>query len=172
MGIPAIHQELGKFIVLFQTMDSAINDLIISIADKKHFVAEAFIAKTEFTAKMDVADVIFTHFVDITANTDKTEKENFRSLIKECKTIGQERNVIVHSVYYPLTKADGTKRLIQQNPRLKFKSSSQIVINDNELAIDDFTKINEKISEALKEIERFRLKLIDWEYPNIKRNLP
>jgi predicted metalloendopeptidase len=122
MEIPAIHQELGKFVVLFQTMDNAINDLIIEIAGNKQFIVEAFIAKTEFSAKMEIADVIFTHFIDITANTDEDEKEKFHSLMNRCKKIGQERNVIVHSVYYPLTKVDGTKRLIAKSQNIWLES--------------------------------------------------
>ncbi len=165
MEIPKIHQELGKLIVLFQIMDNAINDLIYHIADSKQFVAEAFITKTEFSSKIEIADVIFSHFIDISTNTDDAAKEKFHSLMNKCKKIGQERNVIVHSVYYPLTKVDGTKRLIQQNPRLKFKGGSHISPNDKELAIEDFVKINTKISEVLEEIEKFRLKLIDWNYP-------
>lgn len=165
MGIPEIHQELGKFVVLFQTMDNAINNLIHYLADDKQFIAEAFIAKTEFTAKMEIADVIFTNYIEITANTDRKEKEKFHSLMNKCKKIGRERNIIVHSVYYPLTKVDGTKRLIQQNPRLKFEGGSHIDINDKELALEDFEKINLKITDALEEIERFRLKLIDYNCP-------
>jgi len=163
--ISSIHQELGKFIVLFQTMDNAVNDIIYHIADTKVYLAETFIAKTEFTSKMEIADVIFTHFVDITANTEKDAKDEFHKLMNKCNKIGKERNVIVHSVYYPLTKVDGSKRLIQQNPRLKFKGGSHTSTNDKELALEDFEQINKKIIVVLGELEKFRLKLIDWEYP-------
>ncbi len=165
MSIPSIHQELGKFIVLFQTMDNAVNDIIYHISGNKRFVAEAFITKTEFASKMEIADVIFSHFIDITANTEEKAKGEFHSLMNRCKKIGQERNVIVHSVYYPLTKVDGSKRLIQKNPRLKFRGGAHISENDKELALEDFEQINKKIIEVLKEIEKFRLKLINWKYP-------
>lgn len=55
----SIYQELGKFIVLFQTMYSALNDIIYQIAEQKLYVAEAFIAKAEFTPKVEISDVIF-----------------------------------------------------------------------------------------------------------------
>lgn len=162
MGIQSIHQELGKFIVLFQTMDNAVNEIIYYISGNKGFVAEAFITKTEFTSKMEIADVIFSHFIDITAHTDEEAKGEFHSLMNRCKNIGTERNVIVHSIYYPLTKVDGSKRLIQKNLRLKFKGGSHISDNDKELAIENFEQINEKITEVIEEINKFRLKLIDW----------
>ncbi len=165
MDIQSIHRELGKFVVLFQTLDNAVNEIIYQISDTKVYVAETFITKTEFTAKMEVADVIFSHYVDITANTDSKSKKEFHSLMNKCKKIGQERNVVVHSVYYPLTKVDGSKRLIQQNPRLKFKDGSKISVNDKELSLEDFENLNIKITHALEELEKFRLKLIDWEYP-------
>jgi hypothetical protein len=165
MDIPSIHQELGKFVVLFQTMDSVVNEIIYQISDGKSYVAEAFITKTEFTAKMEIADVIFTHYVDITANTNSDSKNEFHSLMNRCKKIGQDRNIIVHSVYYPLTKIDGSKRLIQQNPRLRFKDGSEISVNDKELCLEDFENLNIKITSALNELEKFRIKIIDWKYP-------
>jgi len=165
MSIPSIHQELGKFIVLFQTMDNSVNEIICYISGSKGFVAEAFITKTGFTSKVEIADVIFSNFVDITANTDKASKGEFHSLMNRCKKIGVERNVIVHSVYYPLKKVDGSRRLIQKNPRLKFKGGSHISDNDKELALEDFEQINKKIIEVIGEIEKYRLKLIDWKYP-------
>jgi len=165
MGIQSIHQELGNFIVLFQTMDNAVNDVIYHISGNKGFVAEAFITKTEFTSKMEIADVIFSHFIDTTTDTDEEAKGEFHSLMNRCKKIGTERNVIVHSIYYPLTKVDGSEQLIQKNPRLKFKGGPHISDNDKELAIEDFEQINKKITEVIEEIDKFRLKLIAWKYP-------
>ena len=165
MSIPSIHQELGKFIVLFQTMDNVVNEIIYHISGKTAFVTEAFITKTEFSSKMEIADVIFSHYIDITTNTNEEAKGEFHSLMNRCKKIGKERNVIVHSVYYPLTKVDGSKSLIQKNPRLKFKGGSHISDNDKELALEYFEQINKKIIEVIGEIEKFRLKLIDWKYP-------
>jgi len=135
------------------------------MSSKKTFVAEAFLTKTEFKSKMEIADVIFSHYIDITPNTDENVKAEFHSLMKRCKKIGEERNVIVHSVYYPLTKVDGSKRLIQKNPRIKFKDGSHISENDKELSLEDFEQINKTINEVLEEIEKFRLKLIDLKYP-------
>ena len=165
MDIPSIHQEFGKFVVLFQTMDNAINEIIYQISDNKEYVAAAFITKTAFKAKIEIADVIFSHYADITANTDADAKDEFHSLMNKCEKIGQERNVIVHSTYYPLTKIDGSKRLIQQNPRLKFKGGSKISQNDKELSIEDFENLNFRIIEVLEDIEKFRIKLVDWKYP-------
>jgi len=146
-------------------MDSAVNEIIYHISGNKLFVAEAFITKTAFTSKMKIADVIFSHFVDITANADEDAKDEFHLIMNRCESLGAERNIIVHSVYYPLTKVDGSKRLIQKNPRPKFKGGSHISDNDHELTIEDFEQINEKIKEVLGEIDRFRLKLINWKYP-------
>jgi len=165
MEIPSIHQELGRFIVLFQTMDNAVNEIIFQLSGNKEYIAEAFITKTEFTAKLEIADVIFSHYVNITAITDEKAKDEFHSLMNKCIEIAKERNIMVHSIYYPLTKVDGSMRLIQQNPRLKFKGGSHISINDKELALEDFKKINEKIILMLEAIEKFRLKLVDWKYP-------
>ncbi len=165
MEISSIHRELGRFVVLFQTMDNAVNEIIFQISDNKSYVAEAFLAKTEFSSKMEIADVIFTHYVDITANTDEETKGDFHSLMNACKEIGQARNTIVHSVYYNLEKIDGSMRLIQKNPRLKFKDGSRISLNDKELSLDDFKQYNKKINDVLEKLEEYRLKLIEWKYP-------
>ena len=165
MEIPSIHKELGRFIILFQTMDNAVNEIIFQISGNKSYIAEAFLAKTEFSSKMEIADVIFTHYVDITANTDEETKDDFHALMNACKKIGKERNIIVHSVYYNLEKIDGSMRLIQENPRLKFKDGSRISLNDKELSLSDFKQYNEKINDLLGRLEKYRLKLIEWKYP-------
>lgn len=70
--------------------------------------------------------------------------------MNKCKEIGRKRKVIVHSIYHHHTKVDGSRGLIQQNSRLKFKDGSNISINDRELTHKHFEKINKEILSALK----------------------
>lgn len=162
MDSASIHQQLGRFVVMFQSLEDAVQEIIILIAGKKEYVAKAFLTRTEFHSKVEIADVIFTHFAEITANTDASAKDEFHKLMNACKDVGEDRNNIVHSVYSSLTKVDGSIVLLQENRKLRFKGGSRILNNERALSADDLKKYCDDVNELLGKIEAYRLKLIAW----------
>lgn len=163
MTFTAYHQ-LGRFIVNFQHLEEAVNDLLVLMANTDDGVVRILANDLEYGKRLNTADVLFARFVDLRNNTDTESKAKFHKLMVELRELGERRNELVHSHYTPWLNTDGKEGLLRTNPRLS-GSKGKREEKEEELQPEAFNTDLRRLNAAALEIEQYRLQIIDWLYP-------
>ena len=121
------------------------------------------ITQHEFSSLLKTTDVLFSRYVDERI-IDDSEKGIFHKLIVECSKLAELRNRIVHSQYFDLVKGDEPIALVRENSKLSGGKGSRVEKTED-LTKKDFEEYFAKLNIAIDELEAFRLKIIDWNYP-------
>lgn len=112
MNAPTAHHQLGRFIVAFQHLESAVNDLLELLADTTDCEVVRILANDlEYRKRLNTADVLFARFIDLRNNTDAPAKSEFHKLIVELGDLGERRNDLVHSQYNAWLNVHGNEGL-------------------------------------------------------------
>lgn len=118
----------------------------------------------EYSKRLDTADVLFSKFVDTYQDCESMVKKKFHELIGKLKKIGQRRNELVHSNYIPWYNVEGFKGLIRENSKLR-GSKGLLEKIEEELLPGTLNADLEKLNIIFKELNEFRLQIINWRYP-------
>src|SRR6266849_3750112 len=164
MSESTLYEQLGKFVVLFQRLESSLSEITTLIADE-HFAVPILLTEIEYRRLVESTDVVFSSFVDLQRNPDAKAKERFHSLMNKWLDLGVLRNRLVHSTYAHLEKEGEVVALVQEKAKLKFKGGPRREVIEEDLSVDSFDPYFEKITDALTELESFRLLVVDWKYP-------
>lgn len=161
------YHQLGKFIAWFQAAESEINRIIELLANNTDSeVVSILINGLEYSKRLDTADVMFARFVDVYQPDNSTGKTKFHKLIGKLKKLGERRNELVHSNYISWQNVEGSKGLIREHSKLR-GSKGLREETEEELLPEAFNKDLEQIDGILYELNEFRLKIIDWLYPEL-----
>jgi hypothetical protein len=91
-----ITHGLGNFIMEFQLLETFIKDAISFLLNKNDSTPGRIVtAEMSFRALLDVLAALFHHK---TKDDEKTEL--LKASLKECQTISERRNALVHSYWY------------------------------------------------------------------------
>jgi hypothetical protein len=161
------YHQLGKFIVSFQHLEDAVNNLLVLMADADCEVVRILVNELEYSKRLKTADVLFSRYIDIRSNTDPTKKTEFHNLINELGKLGERRNELVHSKYNPWINIDGKEGLLRTNSKLR-SSKGEREEQEEELQPEAFNADIERLRAAANIIEKFRLQIIDWKYPELE----
>jgi len=160
------YHQLGWFIVEFQHLEDAVNNLLVLMADADCEVVRILVNELEYSKRLKTADVLFSRFTDIRSNTDPTKKTEFHKLMTELIELGQRRNELVHSKYNPWINIEGKEGLLRSNSTLR-ASKGEREEQEEELQPEAFNADIERLRVAANIIEKFRLQIIDWKYPEL-----
>ena len=111
-------------------------------------------------------DVLFARFIDLKREPDLTDKAEFHKLIGKLEKLGERRNDLVHSKYSHWTTIEGRTGLIRENSKLR-ASKGVRKQEEEELLPEAFNKDLEELLAASQNLEKFRLKVIDYLYPDV-----
>lgn len=164
MTTPSAYHQLGRFIVNFQHLEDAVNDLLVLMANTDDGVVRILVNDLEYSKRLNTADVLFARFVDLRNNTKVEAKVTFHKLICKLRDLGTRRNDLVHSHYTPWLNIEGKEGLLRTNSRLS-GSKGEREEKEEELQPDAFNADLQRLVEAANELEQFRLQIIDWLYP-------
>ncbi|MFN7473333.1 MAG: hypothetical protein ACK5RJ_00985 [Burkholderiales bacterium] len=167
MSHPSAFHQLGRFIVAFQHLEGALNDLFELLAGGDCEVTRILANDLEYGKRINTADVLFARFVDIRTSIDPASKTEFHKLMVELRELGERRNEMVHSRYYRWIDVGGNEGLLRQNSKLRGKAGEREE-SEEELQPAAFDADLEKLAQAADRLERFRLKVIDWRYPGVE----
>lgn len=159
-----LHEELGQFLVAFQSIEAALTDLIIYVTDFDSEYIEALTAELEFNSKARALDVIFTRFAQIHGLTDESPHPEFHKLMTKVQKLAPRRNEIVHSFYHTLMTSDGQVGVMRRPTKLKPSEGVREQPHEDILPGKLKEEINE-IQSLLSELETYRLKAIKLQYP-------
>ena len=166
MTRPTAYHQLGKFIADFQHIETALVDLLFLVSDSSNFEStSALIINLGYSQLLKTADVMFAMFIDSKKESNLSDKEDFHKLMDRLAQLGKRRNELVHSSYMRWINVDGDHGLIRKN----LKRDGQRC-QEEELLPEAFNKDLEALSSASQNLEKFRLKVIDYLYPDVINN--
>lgn len=155
------HQQIGKFVVLFQGLESSLIGMIGAITDED-YAAPILPAETKYRRLIGATDVNFSHVVDRLHQPDLEAKARFHELMEKCLHIGVLRDRLIHSKYALLISADNVGAPAQINGKLKLKEGSRGQVSGEDPAAESFELFCRQIAEVVAELESFRLQVIEW----------
>ena len=158
-----LYHQLGKFIVIFQKVEAEVTEIVIQIVDGNYEFVKILTAQHEFSSLLKTADVLFARYVD-ERTIDNSEKSIFHKLIVKCLKLAELRNSLVHSQYIDLVKGNEPIALVRENSKLSGGKGLRIEETED-LTIEDFQEYFVRLNDAIKKLEVFRQKIIDWNYP-------
>lgn len=164
MNTPTAYHQLGRFIVTFQHLEDAVNDLLVLMANTDDGVVRILANDLEYGKRLNTADVLFAHFVDLRNNTQVDAKGEFHKLIVELRELGARRNELVHSSYNSWINVHGKEGLLRTNSKLR-GSKGEREEKEEELQPEAFNGDLRRLAAAAAALEKFRLQVIDWLYP-------
>lgn len=164
MPIHTAHHQLGRFIVAFQHLESAVNDLLELTSGGDCEATRILANDLEYSRRLSTADVLFARFVDLRTNTDPMAKAEFHKLMIELRDLGERRNDMVHSRYHIWIDVHGNEGLLRRSSKLRGKAGEREELEE-ELQPNAFDKDLERLAAAAKRLEVFRLQVINWVYP-------
>jgi len=165
MNSPTALHQLGRFIFLFQHTEAALTELLALMVGTDDEFIRILVNDLEYNQRVKTTGVLFVRFLDIRRGSYETEKGEFRALIVELLKLGERRNEIVHSKYSIWTNVDGASGLIRENSVLRASKGIREE-SEEELLPEAFELDCGRLSIALQSLERFRLQVIQWRYPD------
>lgn len=165
MNAPTAYHQLGRFIVAFQHLEGAVNDLLELLSDSSDCEVVRILANDlEYGKRLNTADVLFARFIDLRNNTDQSAKDEFHKLMVELRGLGERRNDLVHSRYNAWLNVHGKEGLLRRNSKLR-GGKGERVETEEELQPQAFDGDLERLENASARLEAFRLRVIKWLYP-------
>ena len=164
MNHEALHAQLGRFVLTFQSVEAAMVELTVQIVDADPEYVAILTTELDFNAKARALDVIYTRYAQIHGLSDEAPHPDFHKLMARIQKLATRRNDLVHSFYNLLITVDGVAALARTPTRLK--PSEGLRKQDGEDILP--AKLEDKISEMgliLQELEKYRLQAIDISYP-------
>jgi hypothetical protein len=167
MTSPTSYHQLGRFIVSFQNLEGAVNELLELMSGGDCEATRILANDLEYGKRLNTADVLFARFVDIRNNTDPAAKVEFHKLMVELRELGERRNEMVHSRYHRWIDVNGNEGLLRKNSKLRGKAGQREELEE-ELQPTAFDADLQRLTEAGGTLEMFRLQVIAWLYPDLE----
>lgn len=165
MNNPTALHQLGRFIFLFQHTEAALTELLALMAGVDDEFIRILVNDLEYAQRVKTTGVLFARFLDIRRGSYEKEKGEFRALLVELLKLGERRNEIVHSKYSMWINVEGEHGLMRENSVLR-ASKGVREESEEELLPEAFELDCGRLSMALQILERFRLQIIEWHYPD------
>ena len=159
------YHQLGQFIVSFQHLEDAVNDLLVLMANTDDDVVRILANDLEYGKRLNTADVLFARFVDLRSNTDSGSKPEFHKLMVQLRELSERRNDLVHSKYNRWTNVHGKEGLLRTHSKLR-GGKGEREEKEEELQPEAFDVDLERLARAASALESFRLRIVDWLYPD------
>jgi len=163
-GPTSMHQ-LGSYIVLFQTLEWLLNEMLIQTIDlNDREIVQILVHELDFGKRVNTADVLFSYIINSRFPAHAPEAKLFHKLAEDIVELSKRRNDFVHSRYAHWMDIEGREGLIRSNSKFK-TSRGERQSTDEDLLPQAFEKDHEAVRAALGRLERFRLLLIDLNNP-------
>ena len=161
MNAPSAYHQLGRFVVTFQHLEDAVNNLLVLLANTDDAVVRILVNDLEYRKRLNTVDVLFARFVDLRKNTRAEAKTEFHKLVVELRELGERRNDLVHSRYNLWLNVEGKEGLLRTNSKLRGSKGEREEMEE-ELRPEAFNGDLQRLAEVGAALEKFRLQVIDW----------
>ena len=164
MTAPTAYHQIGKFVVLFQHIETAMNEILVLLTSADDEAVLILVNELEYSQRLKTVDVLFARAANFPDEPGPSTKNDFHMLITELQKLGERRNDLVHSKYMQWQTIDGFQGLIRQNSKLRGSKGIREE-DEEELLPESFAQDLERLDSALRRLEVFGMKIIDWKYP-------
>ena len=158
------YHQIGSFVVSFQHLEAVLTELLVLMARADDEAIRILVNELEFSKRVKTTAVMFAWFVGLQREPDETAKAEFHKLMVELGKLGERRNEIVHSKYSLWTNIEGAAGLVRENSKLRAGKGVR-QIEEEDLLPETFDSDLNRLLVALEALQSFRLKIIDWLYP-------
>lgn len=155
--------HLGVFVYSFQSVEREVEELILLLMKADEEMVAILMSELGFSQKLRTVDVLFSRFIDVRHGIPAEEKASFHKLVSRIMKLCERRNEVIHSKYYTWQNIEGNLGLLRQNSRLRASKGARDV-SEEELLPEAFDTDATNITECLRDLDRYRLKVIDWLY--------
>ncbi len=162
------YHQLGRLIVQFQQLEATLTEILVLMSNADSEYVKILTNELGFSQRVNTTDVLFSRFVDLLNLEDfeskQREKKSFHKLMTELIELGKRRNELVHSKYIGWRNVEGIEGLLKKNSKLK-PSDGTRESKEEKLLASSFEPDFENLSKASRSLERHRLTIISWRYP-------
>ena len=158
------YHQLGRFVVTFQHVESALTDIMVMLASADDEAIRILVNELSFAQRVKTTDVLFARFLDLSPGATDREKTDFHALMTNLLELGQRRNELVHSKYINLRSIGGAEGLLRTNSRLQAKRGKREE-QEEPMLPDMFENDLMRVAHAQMLLENARLNIIDKLYP-------
>ena len=114
--------------------------------------------------RLKTVEALLARIVDLQREPDVSAKADFHKLVGDLEALGRRRNDFVHSKYMQWRNVEGSLGLIRQNSKLRKGIREE---QEEELQPEAFNADIDNIECVLRKLEAFRLRILDWLYPDV-----
>jgi alpha-D-ribose 1-methylphosphonate 5-triphosphate synthase subunit PhnI len=129
-------------------------------------IVKILVHELEFGKRVSTADVLFSYVVRQRFPEQTDHIKDFHTLAEDIVQLSKRRNDLVHSNYSRWIDIMGREGLVRSNSKFKPSKSTRLDI-DEDLLPESFSKDHEEVAVVIRRLERFRLLLIEWHYPDV-----
>jgi hypothetical protein len=158
----ALHQ-LGTFVVYFQHVEGAINELIALLSGADEDVVDILIDGLGYAERVRTADALVSRVERIAGRPNSEWHKEFHALCERLNRLGSRRNHFVHSRWFQWINVDGNRGLLRRHARIRPRTAAVEEIEE-ELQPDTFEADLEELTAVLQRLEAFRLQVLDRKY--------
>lgn len=156
----SLYHKFGKFIIDFQTIEGAIEEIIVEIVNGNEEFVSILITPYDFQSRLKAVDLLFSRYVKERTISD-SEIDSFKKIISECNKLSTLRNDLVHSKYSELVDEGKVICLIRANTKLDRKQTER-TYELEDLTHETLNESLNKIEILLGSLEEYRQKLVKW----------
>jgi phenylpyruvate tautomerase PptA (4-oxalocrotonate tautomerase family) len=167
----AAHQQIGRFVVMFQHAEQQLTELLVLMANADDEFVRILVNELEYNKRVKATDVMFGRFVDLLGEPNESARQWFHELMTELIKLGKRRNEIVHSKYMPFINVEGLAGLRRESSKLAARKGQRDV-QEEDLLPESFVEDLKRLSAAQKSLEAFRLKILAWLRLQLQQHLP
>lgn len=158
----ALHQ-LGTFVVYFQHVEAAINELIALLSGVNEDVLDILINNLGYAERVRTADALVTRLERLAGRPESKWQKGFHALCERLLKLGTRRNHFVHSRWFHWINTEGQPGLLRRNARVTARTAL-IDETEEELQPEAFEADLENLPAVLRELEVFRQQVLDLKY--------
>ncbi|HEY0200159.1 MAG TPA: hypothetical protein VGC24_00535 [Burkholderiaceae bacterium] len=156
--------QLGSFIFYFQHVEGAVNELISLLSHADPDVAKILTNGLGYAQRVQAIEALFIRQEHLRGAGGGANEEKFRALCKVLLEAGTRRNYFVHSRWMHWINVEGRTGLLRRDERLH-RGEAFLKEREEGLQAEDFEKDLATLETALRDLESFRLQVIDLLYP-------
>lgn len=159
----AIYRELGRYVVVFQSLHELLGQICWLLADPPYAEgARSQLAGHGFYDLVSETGRRVHAFLLDRGSEESQFAKDFHTSLGRCRKLGMDRNRIVHSAYIHLESFDELRGIIRSDMRSASAEDASVSIDQEEVTPEHFKDRTKEIADTYWSISISRTQLIHW----------
>lgn len=160
----AIYRELGRYIVIFQSLHGLLFQICWLLSDPPNSEeARSELAKFERFSKLrgEAGRRVYTFLLD-EGRGESRFAQDFCALLCRCRELGNDRNRIVHSAYIHLESFGELHGIVRSDMRKGRSEDGGVSLDQKDVTPESIKKHSKKIADTYMALSMSHKQLIAW----------